>query len=549
MSIFIAGHLTRQPGTDPRTVTFAFVDVETTGTDPDNGARICEIAVVRMRGDGVVLDEYATLVDPGVRPPTGEPDPNPELDVTVAPTFPEIADDLLARLSGAIVVGHSLAFVDRFLSAEFDRLGLALPPVPGLCAQVTARLHLDRDDDGLTELANLLTGEWPSALPSALGVARAMAGTLATLVGTAPEPLAWRGLAATSLPAQPRATPVTPRVVGLRKGSDGWLATLTARLPYTVDPPRPRPDGLREYRAGLARALADGRIVGDEAMELADLAGRAGLTQSTAWQVHEEFLVVHRAHAESDGVVTATELRELQRAAKELGATYLIRDLEEAAAASRARREAPLRGWRVLPVGDSPGVTAAVDLAVEHGATVAVKLTKTVRLVVTDVDAADPRLARAGTLGVPVLTAAQATTLIAEEVATPGTDQAGSLGMDTGDGAHGPRWHEFWRPRELTPTEYRARFGETLTLPVGAPVAAPRPTAAVPTAVTVPISVDPAAAGRSPVGGSAAGRPAVGRASAVHTTTAHAKSGCAVVALLAGSLLVGAVELVRNLVF
>ncbi|TDB99916.1 3'-5' exonuclease, partial [Micromonospora fluostatini] len=323
MPIFVAGHLTRQPGADLRTVTFALVDVATTGPDPEQGARICEVAVVRMRGDGVVLDEYATLVDPGA----SIADAESEMDLAPAPTFAEIADDLLARLSDAIVVGHSLEFVDRFLGAELDRLDLRLPPVPGLCALVTCRVHLDREEYALTEVANLLTGEWPSGLPSALGLARAMAGTLATLVGAAPEPLSWRGLAPVPLPAQPRGTSVTPRVVGLRKGSEGWLATLTARLPYTVDPPRPRPDGLRDYRALLARALTDGRIVGGEAADLAALAGRAGLTQSTAWQVHEEFLVVSRAHAEADGVVTATELRELQRAAKELGTTYLIRDL------------------------------------------------------------------------------------------------------------------------------------------------------------------------------------------------------------------------------
>ncbi|KXK60346.1 hypothetical protein AWW66_19425 [Micromonospora rosaria] len=526
MPIFVAGHLTRQPGADPRTLTFALVDVATTGPHPEQGARICEVAVVRMRGDGVVLDEYATLVDPGASIADAESHRSADVDLAPAPTFAEIADDLLARLSDAIVVGHNLEFVDRFLGAELDRLDIALPPVPGLCSLVTCRVHLDREEHALTEMANLLTGEWPSGLPSTLGLARAMAGTLATLVGAAPEPLSWRGLAPVPLPAQPRGTPVTPRVVGLRRGSEGWLATLTARLPYTVDPPRPRPDGLRDYRALLARALTDGRIVGGEAADLAALAGRAGLTQATAWQVHEEFLVVSRAHAEADGVVTATELRELQRAAKELGTTYLIRDLEEAAAANRARREAPLRGWRVLPVGDSAEVTEAVDLAVEHGATVAVKLTRTVRLVIVDEGAAaDPRIARATDLGVPVLTVAQARTLLADEVAAASGSPAAAPEEADDDGPHGPRWHEYWRPRELTPAEYRDRFGGTLAAPIE---------------VSVEVSVA--------VEGSAATGPAVGRSTPILATTTHAKSGCAVVALVGGALLAGVVELVRQLI-
>ena len=155
-------------------------------------------------------------------------------------------------------------------------------------------------------------------------------------------------------------------------------------------PPAPRPDGVRDYRALLAHALSDGRIVGDEARQLAVLAARAGLTQTTARQVHEEFLAEARARAEADGTVTARELRELQRAAKELAATYLISDLEAAAAATRARTNGPLKGWRILPLGESPHLTAVVDYAVEHGAKVAVNLTKTVRLVIADATAGRP---------------------------------------------------------------------------------------------------------------------------------------------------------------
>ena len=62
--MFIYGALTRGADVDPRALTFAVLDVETTGLHPNRGARVCEIAVVRMRGDGEVLDEYATRVFP-----------------------------------------------------------------------------------------------------------------------------------------------------------------------------------------------------------------------------------------------------------------------------------------------------------------------------------------------------------------------------------------------------------------------------------------------------------------------------------------------------
>lgn len=220
------------------------------------------------------------------------------------------------------------------------------------------------------------------------------------------------------LPGVPRSGIIAPRAASLRKGTEGWLALLTARLPYMPYSPQPRPDGLRDYRALLAHALADGRIVGDEATQLAVLAARAGLTQTTTRQVHEEFLAEARARAEADGVVMTAELRELQRAAKERAASHLISDLEEAAAANRAKSNGPLKSWRIMPVGDSAGVTEVVDLAVKHGAKVAVNVTKTMRLVICEVAAEnDPRVAKALAPGTDVLPPDRARKLPEDEIA------------------------------------------------------------------------------------------------------------------------------------
>lgn len=59
----IATSLTRRPvGPDGRGVVYTAVDAETTGLDECD--RIVELAAVVFRGDGEVLDEYATIVDP-----------------------------------------------------------------------------------------------------------------------------------------------------------------------------------------------------------------------------------------------------------------------------------------------------------------------------------------------------------------------------------------------------------------------------------------------------------------------------------------------------
>lgn len=467
--MFAQGSLTRSGGVDPRGLTFAAIDLETTGLHPGQGSRICEVGIVRMRGDGVVLDEYSTLVDPELRITNDEYHGITNADVRGAPTFAHIAGDVLANLGGAIVVSHNLEYEEKFLAAEFGRLGVNLGGIPALCTLVASRVQLDQYGYRLSHLYSLLTGEWSPAAHSALGDARALAAVLAKLVTAAPQPLGWAGPAPVALPGLPRSGHIAPRAAGLRKGTDGWLATLTARLPYLANPPAPRADGLRDYRSMLGHALADGKVVGEEAAQLATLAARAGLTQTTARQVHEEFLAQARARAEDDGKVTATELKELRRAAKELASSHLISDLEEAAAADRARRNGPLKGWRLLPVGDSAATGEVIDFAVGQGAAVAVNVTKTVNLVISDGTDDDPRVAKARSAGIDVVAPDKARQILENEITTAN----GGL-FDSADGKavsetlaaeraaeaqrSRPEWHQYWRSRELTPAEYKERF-------------------------------------------------------------------------------------------
>ncbi|MEU8039391.1 3'-5' exonuclease [Streptosporangium sp. NPDC049078] len=443
------------------------IDLETTGLNPARGSRICEVGIVRMRGDGVVLDEYSTLVDPGMRITNDEYHGITNADVKGAPTFEQVAGDLLAYVSGTIVVGHNLEFEDKFLTAEFGRLGINLPAIPGLCTLVMSRMHLDLYGYRLDEIANLVTGEWPRAAHSALGDARTLALTLSKFISEAPQRLVWAGGAPVPLPPYPRTGFIAPRAAGLRRGTEGWLATLTARLPLMAQSPMPRPQGVAEYQAMLGHALADGRIVGEEAGQLAVLAARAGLTQTTARQVHEHFLATVRARAEADGIVTPVELKELQRAAKELAASHLISDLEEVARADRAKKNGPLKGWRLLPVGDASG--EVMDFAVTNGATAAVNVTKTVRLVIAADAADDPRVMKALAEGIRVVTPEQALEILQAEIsakrgglfANPeGQVLSERLAAEREQQARPgrPEWHEAWRRRELSPADYRKEF-------------------------------------------------------------------------------------------
>jgi len=89
---------------------FVVLDVETTGFSPLAGDRIIEIAIVRVSADRTIADEYATLVNPP-RPVAGSELPGiTQQDVESAPTFEEIAGDVLERLEDLVVVGHNVRY-------------------------------------------------------------------------------------------------------------------------------------------------------------------------------------------------------------------------------------------------------------------------------------------------------------------------------------------------------------------------------------------------------------------------------------------------------
>lgn len=116
---------------------FAVVDVETTGSRTQ-GDRVLEVGVVVVQGARreLILDR---LVNPG------RPIPSTITGITrisndmilEAPRFEELADDLLAVLTGRVFVGHNVRFDWSFVAAELRRTrGLVLNG-PRLC---TARL-------------------------------------------------------------------------------------------------------------------------------------------------------------------------------------------------------------------------------------------------------------------------------------------------------------------------------------------------------------------------------------------------------------------------
>lgn len=468
--MFGQGRLVRGPGEDPRRVLFAVVKLDTTGYDPLRGDRVCEVAVVRMWGDGRVEDEFATVVNPQRHIGNSEYHGIDDALAASAPTFPEIAGELVPRLSNAVVATHHLPHVEGFLRAEFRQAGISVGPFPALCTLFEFRRHIDLSRYRQDTVFQEVTGSWPAWEQSSLEKARNLGHMLQILATEAPQPLAWVGPHPVPQPALPRTGRIAPRPGSLRRGEEGWLANLAAGLPDMRPSLSPEPRAAAEYRAVLVDALADGRIVGEEAHRLARLATQAGFTRSTVRGVHEQVLAEARARAEADGVVTSAELRELNKAADQLGARHLVGDLLEVAEKEKARRNGPLKGWRIVPAGESAAVRAVVDSAAERGATVGVNVTKTVRLVVADPSEEHPKAAKAREAGIRVEAPQEAERILDAAAA----EAQKSLFEDAGDAARAADvrerderraelerrtgWHRTWRPRELSDDEYYRRF-------------------------------------------------------------------------------------------
>ena len=99
------------------------MDLETTGGNALRD-RVMEAGIVLMSG-GRVVEEYSTLINPGVRIPyaiqqfTGIT----EAMVADAPSFAEVSDEILGRIEGRLFVAHNARFDYSFLRGEFRRLG------------------------------------------------------------------------------------------------------------------------------------------------------------------------------------------------------------------------------------------------------------------------------------------------------------------------------------------------------------------------------------------------------------------------------------------
>ncbi|MFC7370543.1 ATP-dependent DNA helicase DinG [Fictibacillus iocasae] len=137
---------------------YVVVDLETTGNSPARGDRIIQVGAVCVE-DGEIVSRFSSFVQPGISIPpfieqlTGIDDQM----VKGAPTFEEIAPELLQMMDGAYFVAHNVSFDYSFLQGELEAAGYMPLSMPLLDTVELSRILLhDADGYQLNQLADHL---------------------------------------------------------------------------------------------------------------------------------------------------------------------------------------------------------------------------------------------------------------------------------------------------------------------------------------------------------------------------------------------------------
>ncbi len=291
-----------------RPAAWAVIDVETTGTYASVD-RIVEIAVVRLGPDGDEMDAWTTMLDPARDMGAVEIHGIRASDVRGAPTFGDIAPELLARIGGARLAAHNARFDIDFVDAGMRRAGLAWTKPDAFCTMAvpyrvgvvgSRRLGACCAELGIPyEVAH-----------TALSDARASAAILAFTIDHArkgfplPDPAPvwpdpeWR------MPARLRTDPPPPRL-------DTTLGQLADRVgvPADVDA---SDEAALAYLSLLDIVVEDRVVTEPEIAALADTARRWGIGAAAAASLHRSYMAEMWELARADGVVTANELHDLR---------------------------------------------------------------------------------------------------------------------------------------------------------------------------------------------------------------------------------------------
>ncbi|GGF34218.1 hypothetical protein GCM10010922_06770 [Microbacterium sorbitolivorans] len=404
-------------------MSFAVIDLETTGFSPARGDKIVEIGVVLVDDAGVIEHEWGTLINPrrdvgpthvhGIR----------ASDVVAAPLFADVAAHVATLLSGRTLVAHNQAFDVRFLRSELAAAGIQIPAdYSALCTMVWSKREFGAAKLG--DVCDVLEIENANA-HAALDDARAAAEIVATLIRLVGDDRTWgsdvsRARFPHALDGSGAAADVVSRTAA-PKGDGGYIDTaelpLWQRVTVVSDA---RDVSATVYLELLAKVMEDGLISRSEFWQLSSMAEVAQIAPHRLPELHRMYLDAAVAEAAADGRVTDAELRELEQIA-----TILDLEMPAGIAASQAPVSVfrPLEPAEIGPtgrtfelaVGCRVALTGTLNLPREEWASrisaagmTTGSVTKTcVVLVAADPASQSGKAKTAGKHGIPVVTEAE----------------------------------------------------------------------------------------------------------------------------------------------
>lgn len=297
---------------------FAVIDTETTGVIPMMD-RIIEIAIINVDVKGKIENEFVTLVNPSRDlGPTNKHGIKAK-DVSGAPTFEEVAGDIVERLKDRIIIGHNVTFDIGMLNAEFQRLESSFLNIPHICTRRLA-YEFGPSSRKLGECCAFFGFEIARA-HSALEDARATHRLYLEYMKLAEQ----QGVSHFSelkayrreedITVWPSFTPSGKVKVRSEIHSDihPFLSNVISSLPDTGN------SDFAAYFSVLDRALEDRILTSDEVIALQSLAESAGFSKKGILDAHEEYFRHLVRTALEDGVITENELEDIQAVGALLG--------------------------------------------------------------------------------------------------------------------------------------------------------------------------------------------------------------------------------------
>jgi len=133
-----------------------FLDIETTGLDPAHGAKIIEIAMLKVCGDTEI--KYESLVDPGQSIPLECSRIHSIYDGMVknSPSFSKIAKDVVSFIGDSVVVCHNASFDLLFVLKELYQTGIFVENICYVDTLKLARQYFNFDSNKLKNIADAL---------------------------------------------------------------------------------------------------------------------------------------------------------------------------------------------------------------------------------------------------------------------------------------------------------------------------------------------------------------------------------------------------------